>query len=252
MECSYRQKQALYENGFVHIPGVIPQIMVNDALKAINHSIGEGISSEDIQKTRAQSYCRELQSTPVMRDLFNQTPVKDLVGSVIDLEQIHPAWGAQIALRFPSQTTKPRAPGPHLDGMYSPNNGVKKGEISNFTALVGIFLSSIQEDYAGNFTLWPGSHHQFESYFQEHGAESLLNGLPPVDLPEPYQVRANPGDVVIAHYNLAHGAAINLSPHVRYALFFRVKHKDINENNWQQPMEQMWMHWDGMKEFSGQ
>ncbi len=71
--------------------------------------------------------------------------------------------------------------------MYSPTNGVKEGTIGNFTALVGVFLSDLPEPFAGNFTVWPGSHRLYETYFREQGPQALLKGMPKVDLPEPEQ-----------------------------------------------------------------
>lgn len=42
--------------------------------------------------------------------------------------------------------------------------------------LVGIYLSATPEDYMGNFTAYPGSHHVLEKCFQEKGgAIGFLN-----------------------------------------------------------------------------
>ena len=37
---SRKQKLEFYENGYISIPGVVPQLMVDAARQAINHSIG--------------------------------------------------------------------------------------------------------------------------------------------------------------------------------------------------------------------
>jgi hypothetical protein len=245
---SKEQKQQMYEQGYVHIRGGVPQHLVNDALKAINHSLGNGIPVEKVDQFRSQSFCPELQSDPVILNLFHQSQAPELLQSVIDLDLVHPVRGGQIALRFPNRDSEPRQARPHLDGMHSPLNGVPKGTIHNFTALVGVLLSDLPNRHAGNFTVWPGSHLLYEQYFKEHGAESLLNGLPPVQLPEPVQVTGNAGDLIIAHYMLGHGVTPNISPHIRYAVFFRIKHKAIQEHNWQQSMENIWLHWPGMAE----
>ncbi|WP_051343673.1 hypothetical protein [Alicyclobacillus herbarius] len=115
--------------------------------------------------------------------------------------------------------------------MHTPTNGVPKGTIQNFTMLVGVYLSSVRQENAGNFTVWPGTHRIFEKYFREHGAESLLDGMPKVDMPKPLQLMVEPGDVVFAHYELAH--APNISPNVRYAIYFRVTHREFDRNHWQ-------------------
>ena len=173
MELTYAQKQEIFKNGFVKVPGVVPQVMVDEALRAINSSVGQGMNMDDMTTFRSRSYCPELQGTSVITNLLNQTPAWALAESAIGDGRINRATGGQIALRFPSTQDPPPKPGGHLDGMHSPNNGVPKGVIRNFTMLVGVYLSHVPHPYSGNFTVWPGTHHVYEKYFQEHGPESL-------------------------------------------------------------------------------
>lgn len=251
MKLSYEQRKNLFEDGYVKVPGVIPRVMLDEVVKSINHSLGEeGMNKENLPILRSQSYCPELQRTPVIANIFNKTPIFDLIDSIIDTTKIDPIHGAQIALRFPRfDDPAPRAH-PHIDGMYSPNNGVPEGTIQNFTALVGVLLSDLPNENAGNFTVWPGTHRQYEAYFKEHGAESLLDGMPPIKMPEPIQITGKAGDVIICHYQLAHGIGPNISPHIRYALFFRINHVDVKKD-WKAPMEDIWMHYrENMQEFN--
>lgn len=241
------QKQFFYENGYVHVPGVIPPVMVNAALQSINHSMGEGIDPAQLTTFRSQSYAPEYMHSPVIMDLLNKTPALGLAESMIGEGRTKPVDSGQIALRFPQFADPPPPPHPHIDGMYTPYNGVTKGEIWNFTALVGIFLSDVHQPYAGNFTVWPGTHRQNEQYFREHGPDSLLNGMPKVTMPEPVQTMGVAGDIVICHYMLAHTAAINVSPHTRYAIFFRLHHVEHDLNKWES-MTDIWLQWEGMRE----
>ena len=176
MELTYAQKQEIFKNGFVKVPGVVPQVMVEAALRAINSGVGEGMNADEMVTFRSRSYCPELQGEPVITDLLNRTPAWELAESAIGAGRITRAKGGQIALRFPSMQDPPPKPGGHLDGMHSPHNGVPKGVIRNFTMLVGVYLSYVPQPYSGNFTVWPGTHHVYEKYFQEHGPESLLEG----------------------------------------------------------------------------
>ena len=48
------------------------------------------------------------------------------------------------------------------------------------------------------------------------------SGLP--DMGTPLQLEVQPGDVVLAHPMLAHRGGPNLSPHIRYMVYFRIKH----------------------------
>jgi hypothetical protein len=249
MELTYAQKKAFFEKGFVKIPGVVPRLMVDRAVRAINNSMGEGIDPAQISKFRAQSYCPELQKDPVIVDLVNRTPAWQLVESAVGPGKIRPVGGGQIALRFPSKQDPAGPARPHLDGMYSPTNGVPEGTIQNFTALVSILLSDLPGPNAGNFTAWPGTHHIYERYFREHGPESLLNGMPKVDIPEPEQITGQAGDMVLVHYQVAHGVTPNASPHIRYAIFFRLTHVDHAEQKFE-TMTDIWREWDGIREFA--
>jgi hypothetical protein len=152
-------------------------------------------------------------------------------------------------LRFPV-AGQPRDPHPHIDGMHSPNNGVPRGTIANFTALVGVFLSDVAGPYAGNFTVWRGTHRQYESYFREHGPDALLHGMPDVELPEPEQLTARAGDAVLCHYQLGHGIAGNASPDIRYAVYLRLSHVDHDSMRWE-CMTDIWREWEGMQDLAG-
>jgi hypothetical protein len=252
MQLTYAQKQQIFEKGYVKVPGVVPQVMVNEALKAINHSLGDkGIDPEKLATFRAQSYAPEVQKSPAILDLINKTPALALAESAIGEGKTQPVSGGQIALRFPQMTDPPPAPAPHLDGMHTPTNGVPKGQILNFTMLLGVVLSDVSQPYAGNLTLWPGSHYLYERYFREHGWESLFGGMPPVDLPEPEQMMGKAGDIVLCHYQVGHSVAINVSPHIRYAIYFRLNHVD-HEQTKRDALTNIWLQWEGMRDFTAE
>lgn len=246
MELSNAQKQELYDDGSVLLPGVIPTEYVHAALQAINASLGTvGLPPDQLTKFRAQSYCPELQRSPVILDLLHATPLWSLAESAIGVGKIQPVKGGQIALRFPS-LEPPGTPHAHIDGMYTPTNGVAKGTIANFTALVGVLLSDLPTSDAGNLTVWPGTHRLYERYFQERGPEALLEGMPDVPLPTPKQVTGKAGDVVLCHYQLGHGIASNAAPHIRYAIYFRLHHIDHESLHWE-CMTDIWREWEGMQ-----
>ena len=243
------QQESLYRDGYVLLPGFVPRAHVDAALRAINHDLGErGIPPDRLTEFRSRSYCPQLQRSPEITGLLNETPVWGLVEAAIGAGNIRPADGGQIALRFPSPGPV-RVPGPHLDGMYSPTNGVPKGQIRNFTALVGVFLSDLPGPDAGNFTVWPGTHRLFEGHFRERGPEALLEGMPHIALPEPLQITGKAGDAILCHYQLAHAANGNASPHVRYACFFRLSHVAHESVHWE-CMTDIWREWDGMRAFA--
>jgi hypothetical protein len=235
MELTHEQKQAFYEKGWVKLPGAVPEERVHAARKYINCHLGQ----------EGPGYFQERWSDdPVVADLFNVTPLAGLVESAIGVGKIKPITRAQVALRFPSMDP-PSIKNPHLDGMRADH--LKSGNIGGFTALVGVLLSDLPDPYAGNFTVWPGSHHLYEKYLREHGPQSLLSGLPKVALPEPEQITGAAGDAVLVHWEVAHGFAGNTSPNIRYATFFRVYHVDHDDQKWE-VMADMWREWEGLRD----
>lgn len=240
------RRDALREHGYVKLDAAVPPDRVTAALRAINHSLGRGVDRADLDRFRAASFCPELQSAPVITDLYNATPARAAAESVIGAGAVAPVRGAQIALRFPEALDRPAPMHAHIDGMYYPGNGVRKGTIENFTALVGVLLSDMPAEHAGNFTVWPGTHALNAAYFRARGPQSLVAGMPQVAMPEPVQVTGRAGDVVLAHYLLSHGVASNLSPHVRYAVFFRLRRADHDRHRWES-MADEWLQWDGMR-----
>jgi hypothetical protein len=131
---------------------VVPQVRRDAALKAINHSVGEGMNRDEMVTMRSRSYCTELVEQPVMTDLVLKTPIWELVQSAIGAGKIRQPTGSQIALRFPGLQDPPGAVGAHLDGMHSPpHNGVPEGKILNFTMLVVVLLADVPKSFSGNF-----------------------------------------------------------------------------------------------------
>lgn len=80
----------------------------------------------------------------------------------------------------------------------------------------------------GNLTVYPGSHYQLQNYFRVYGFEDLyikgVQGLPQLDFTstQPIQIRARAGDAIILNYSTAHNIAPNISPFIRYTVYFRL------------------------------
>lgn len=246
---SAEQKRFFYEEGYIKIPGVVPQIMVAAARHAMNHSIGsQGQQGEDLEKFRIASYGNELKNAPVLTDIFNKTPVLRIVEELLGEGNVQPCSGAQVALRFPGEPgADPERPRGHLDGLGTGTNGTPKGEyIRGFTALAVVYLADVKEPYRGNFTVWPKSHRFFQEYFQREGHAILAAGMPKVELPEgPVQMTGEAGDLILTHHLLVHTAAPNAGPDVRYATIFRVRHKDIASVD-KEAYTDIWREWPGM------
>jgi hypothetical protein len=240
-------RRQLLQDGYVQLPLFIPAGLLRQALRAINASIGKGMNVADMERFSAQSFCPELLTTAAITDLFNASPAKQAAEEAIGRGRVQTVDGGQVALRFPADlsVTAPPPPWAHIDGMYTPTNGVPAGTIANFTALAGILLSDLPNKNAGNLTVWPGSHLKHADYFRKHGPESLLEGMPQIDIGPPRQITGRAGDMVLAHYLLGHGVAPNLSPHIRYMCFFRLSSIDYEQTKWQS-MCDPWLQWKGI------
>jgi hypothetical protein len=139
--------------------------------------------------------------------LLTESGIAAKLDEAIGFDRLVLGYNVQIALRRARNAPRPLPPEPHIDGLPTPLNGVPANVlVSNFTVLVGVFLSPVRSEFAGNFTVWPGSHHRLERHFREHGLETLRNGMPDIPLGPPLQLLAEPGDVVLCHYQLAMGS----------------------------------------------
>lgn len=248
MQLTYRQKLQLIESGYTVIPGVVPKIMITEAMKSINHSIGKGIPANHT----GANYCRELEKHPAITDLYNKSPARTLIDSLVGQTNYPPLQSAQIALRFPDYQDPPNPyAGAHLDGMLK----LREGIVENFTALVGIMVSDQPEINMGNFVVYPGTHRDYEQYFREKGPDVLLTEesfsktarSKNLKLPEPVQITGKAGDLVISHYQLVHAGGINTSHLIRYSCYYRILHTGIRED-WRTPLTNMWMHWPGLQD----
>jgi ectoine hydroxylase-related dioxygenase (phytanoyl-CoA dioxygenase family) len=239
------RRAALRERGYVVLPDAIPRERRDDALRAINASLGRGLPPADVPRFRAQSFCPELQRTDAILGLFRDTPAASAAAALVGPRGLEPVRTGQIALSFPAAEDKAARPHPHLDGLYTPDNGVPAGSVLSFTMLAGIVLSDVAGPDAGNLVVWPGSHLRLEKYFRERGPRSLQQGMPDVDLGRPEPVLARAGDVVLCHYQLAHAAGPNTSPHVRYAVYFRLEAKGHSSRRWE-CLTDVWKEWEGL------
>jgi hypothetical protein len=239
------QRESLRDRGYAVLPGTVPKARYEAALAAINASLGRGLPPEDVPRFRAQSFCPELQKTDVILDLFRNTAASRMATSLVGSDGLDRVTTGQVALSFPAHDASNKPPHPHIDGLYTPDNGVPAGSVLSFTMLAGIVLSDVTTPDAGNLVVWPGSHRVLEDYFRARGPRSLLAGMPNVELGRPEPVLARAGDVIFCHYQLAHAAGPNTSPHVRYAVYFRLKRKGHDRWKWE-CLTDVWREWPGL------
>jgi Phytanoyl-CoA dioxygenase (PhyH) len=234
---------SLRRDGYAQFPSLCPSPLVRAARAAIDQDIATNFDPKGQVEYDHISYCPTLQRAPVMMALLTESGITAKLDEVIGFDRLEVAYNvAQIALRRAG--TAPHPFEPHIDGLPTPLNGVPRDVlVANFTVLIGVFLSPVRSKFAGNLTVWPGSHHRLERHFREHGLDKLRNGMPDIPLGAPIQLMVEPGDVVLCHYQLAHAVAANFSPVDRYAVYFRLWFKDIDQKKRQETMTDIWQGW---------
>ncbi len=235
-------KKDLREKGYSIFPSLVPKDLANSALEAIQTDLKENYDDKKQSEYDNISYCPDLRGEKVIKDLLRKSKMWKILDEAIGVENIEHDVG-QIAIRKAHNADQNYPPEPHIDGIPTPQNGVTGNEISNFTALVGFFLSTQTSDFAGNFTVWEGSHHKLENYFRERGEKAQDEGMPMLDFGEPEQLICDFGDAVFCHYQMAHAAAVNTSDVDRIAVYFRIWLKGIEKKRW----HYLTNIWDGWK-----
>jgi Phytanoyl-CoA dioxygenase (PhyH) len=240
---SAEQSERLRQDGWALFPGAVSGDLVKLAIDAIKADCAHNYDPARQREYDNISFCPDLRDRPPISELLTHSTARTLLDRVLGWNEIEFSPG-QIAIRQAHNADKPYPPVPHIDGTGTGANGRTAGSpISNFTALLGMFLTKVDAEFAGNFTVWPGSHHRLEAHFRNRGPQAMHEGMPQIDLGQPTQLFANPGDVVLCHYQLAHTAAVNLSDNDRIAIYFRVWLKGIEERRWQL----LTNIWDGWK-----
>lgn len=245
------QKRQFVDEGYLKISGVVPQVLVEAARRAINHSIGYvGLGGEDAANSRSAFFCSELLEAPVILDLFEQSPVMRFAEALMGEGNVLPVKRAKPYPRFPLPLGQEPPPlRGHLDGIGNGSNGMAKGVYRRgFTAFAVIYLVDLPEPYSGNFMVWPKSHRAFADYFQREGHEVLAQGMPHIDLPEaPVMITGKAGDLILAHHQIFHDACPNVSPNIRHAVIARLQHKECAQNEYAAYTD-IWREWSGVRE----
>ncbi|HTE20127.1 MAG TPA: phytanoyl-CoA dioxygenase family protein [Armatimonadota bacterium] len=221
---SQHQKQAFGEKGYVVVPGVVPQSLVDAARVEVAAQVARqpppvghrGPHLLFVTETLPDALCALLWDSLAL----------GAAEALIQPGKFDASEHVQISLNIPPFNHRPG--GPHIDGLTPPE---RDGRPGTFTLLAGILLTDQTEENMGNLWVWPGSHRAAAAYFRERGPEVLSTSAPypPVELPEPCQVLGRAGDVLLAHYMLGHNIGGNMSGLPREAVYFRLRregHRD--------------------------
>lgn len=218
-------------DGYVVFRGVVPQTLVATARDAIEHDLATAFDPAQRLTYEHTSYCPTLREAPPITDLLGCAAVQAVLASIFEPTRLRHEPG-QIAVRWAREVDRAIPMGAHIDGVPHPNNGLPPaGGIRNFTLLLGVYLTPIVRPFTGNLVVWPRSHHVYESYFRGAREAARHLGQPRLPLGEPVHLMAEPGDVVLAHYQLGHVATRNMGDVTRLAVYFRMALDDVAERS---------------------
>jgi len=235
------QLRQFFEDGYIHVQGAVPAAVIDAALRIVNAAIGRGALADHTTPgadPKLVSLPGPDAAAPSIVDLFHGSKLPTLTQQLVGLGKVAPPAFGQIALRFPappveeSQTRRPWTPRGrawHVDGF-------QRGAHSPFTLLVGVCLSDCDDPtgLAGNFAVHPGAHWGLQEAVKQAAASGSgtlsdhgwSDAKPDLGPPRPVLMRR--GDVVLAHQKLPHLGMPNYSPAIRYQVYFRVAHRDLD------------------------
>ena len=231
-------------DGYLLVPGLVPPDGVAAANAAIDALIAERPPPSGI--TGQHSYVERPPAQPALFGLLFDTPAYAIAEQLTTIGDLIGPSHVQVALTFPPYQHIPGSG--HVDGL---NQLKHDGRPTSFTMLVGVILSDQTTDDMGNLHVWPGTHRATAEYARTHGVDALLAGSaqwssPPVDQGNRTQVHGKPGDVLFAHYLLAHNIGGNTSDVIRRTVYMRLKRRG-HEQNWRTALSDALAEYDGVR-----
>src|SRR4029077_11197083 len=220
------------ERGFLVVPNVIPSVLRDAAMRAIDDLIRR--EPPPAERRGFHFYwLNEVAQPDTMLSLLTESGAIGLAESLIAPLRLVLPQQVQVSLNIPPWDHRPG--GPHLDGLTPPEPSGRPG---TFTMLAGIFLTDQRACDMGNLWVWPGSHQAIATHLRCHGPDALLGmAHPTLALAQPEQIVGAAGDVLLAHYLLGHNMGGNLSSSVRRVVYFRLQ-SHAHASRWKQCVQE--------------
>ena len=217
--------RAFGRNGYVVIHGFLAE----PTLAALADEVDALVARKPAPagKVGFHHYFEPPSSLPVAERALRRSNVLALAGELVAPLAIDLAFDhIQVATSIHGWDHEPG--GGHIDGY-----GIAgQTEPHSFTLLAGIFLGAESEPGRGNLWVWPGSHLGHERLFRERGADVLMSPESqgghacllnePPDFGPGQPVLAERGDVLLAHYLLAHNHSGNMWNPLRRIVYYRL------------------------------
>ncbi len=222
---SDEQLRTFGHEGFVVVRGAVPEALLVELDAEVDDLIAARPAPAG--KVGFHHYFEHPSALPISERVLREAAVLALAGELVAPLSIGLAFDhIQIATSIPGWDHQPG--GGHIDGY-----GIEgQTEPATFTLLSGVYLGDESSAGRGNLWVWPGSHLIHERLFRERGVDALmdegslgghaclLDGAP--DFGQGQPVLAQRGDVLLAHYLLAHNQSGNTHDPLRRIVYYRL------------------------------
>ena len=242
-------KSFFKENGYLIKRGVLSDAQV----QAARDALWDGI---EVDRNKPETWVQSGPrvpcpgSHPAIRATVQESPVFSMMEEMVGVGQLN-GGGPGPHLVFPSGDDEwTGAKHGHLDGYYTPTNGVPEGTVGYMTINVTIYVEHI-EHRGGCFTVFPGTHRMAHEYFKTHSLLSVQGGSSnriwsDEEMPSALEFEGAPGDVCFWHGQMVHTGSKNVNRNIRMALIGRFSRKDSNDIRFETP-DDMWADWEGLR-----
>lgn len=241
-------RRSFKENGCLIVRGVLTSAQIQAAQDALWTGI-EADRDDPATWVEAGPRTPVPAHHPALRAAVHESPIFAMMEEMVGEGTLNPS-NAGPALVYPAKDKAWSLPGRgHLDGYYTPTNGVPEGTVGYMTINVTIYVEDI-DSQGGCFIYWPGSHNVAYSYFQTRSLLSVQGGIssdvfPEGTFPPGREFVGQAGDAIFWHGQLFHTGSKNVKRNIRMALIGRFARQDANDIRFE-TCDDQWAHWEGI------
>ena len=238
------------ENGYL----IKRDVLTEDQIGAAQDALWQGIEAKRADPATwigAGPRVPVQSSHPAIRATLHESSAFTMAEELVGKDRLGAGGSPGPHLVFPTGDDEWSLPEHgHLDGYYTPTNGVPEGTVGSFHVGASIYVENVEPRGAG-FTVWPGSHRIAYEYFKTRSLLSIKGGASRTlfadldDPPRALEVTGPPGTVCFWHGQLVHSGSKNCARNIRMALIARLSRKDLNDIRFESP-DDMWTYWEGI------
>lgn len=209
---------------------VLKDVLDNKEIDSCRDSVYEYFHENKFPSNRDEArswmkYKNKFQRKGKFLSLLNTNKMVKVLNALFPEGYIQPTT-CQVCVRFPGENKQAEEIW-HIDNWDRP----RKYRPPEFKYIVGIPLDVIQENNRGNLVVYPGSERQIIQYGKKSNFKSLKedylqSAKEELKLNEGFQVKCNPGDLIVMKRLAAHTCTVNMSDSfIRPIVYYRIQSK---------------------------